>query len=508
MKHISNSLLLTLMITSLSACKKFIQVGAPQTQTPASVVFSDPGLATGAMLNIYGQMMSAQSFCSLYTTLYCGQSADELINYSTGTSAVYYTNTLTASNNDDFWSKAYNYIYQANAVITGLEGSPNLTAQLHQQLTGEALFVRAFCHFYLVNLFGAVPYIDTTNYRVSNTAARMPAAQVYQNIIADLKQAQSLLTNNFPDQNNNPSTQRVRPNKGAATALLARVYLYTGGWSDAEQAADSVIASSNYTLLPTASMNAVFLMNSKEAIWQLQPSSPTVTNTYDAPAFIMTAPPSSLGVTVSLSNQLWNAFETGDQRKVSWVGTYTSLPGGQAYHYAYKYKVGGTSGSGGGSIGGGGGISIGGGGGATGGSTGIGSSGIGSSAPPTSEYYMVLRLAEQYLIRAEARAEQGNLQDAAADLNTIRTRAGLPNTTASTQSDLLAAILHERQVELFCEWGHRWLDLKRMGLTGTVLAPVKTQESITWVGTDTLYPIPLRQLQYDPAMANAQNPGY
>jgi starch-binding outer membrane protein, SusD/RagB family len=118
---------------------------------------------------------------------------------------------------------------------------------------------------------------------------------------------------------------------------------------------------------------------------------------------------------------------------------------------------------------------------------------------------MVLRLAEQYLIRAEANLKLGDLAGAASDINTIRSRAGLGNTPASTETDLLHAIAQERRIELFTEWGHRWLDLRRYGIVDAVLGPLK---GASWNTTDQLYPIPLTQIQNDPAMSHAQNPGY
>src|SRR5207245_162544 len=90
------------------------------------------------------------------------------------------------------------------------------------------------------------------------------------------------------------------------------------------------------------------------------------------------------------------------------------------------------------------------------------------------EYYMMLRLAEQYLIRAEARAQQNNLAGSILDLNVIRTRAGLQNLSASlTQAQVLRAVEQERRIELFAELGHRWLDLKRTGQATAILAPIK-----------------------------------
>jgi len=119
---------------------------------------------------------------------------------------------------------------------------------------------------------------------------------------------------------------------------------------------------------------------------------------------------------------------------------------------------------------------------------------------------MVLRLAEQYLIRAEARAQQNNVGGAQSDLNTIRTRAGLPNTTANDKTSLLAAIIHERQVELFSEWGHRWLDLKRSGNLDAMMAVVAPAKGATWSSNWQWYPIPSYEIVQDPNLV--QNPGY
>jgi len=121
----------------------------------------------------------------------------------------------------------------------------------------------------------------------------------------------------------------------------------------------------------------------------------------------------------------------------------------------------------------------------------------------------VFRLAEQYLIRAEAKAQQGtDMIGAAADLNVIRNRAGLANTTASTHDDLLAAVAHERQIELFAEWGHRWFDLKRTGQVDAVMSAVTPQKnpSGTWKTYQQLYPVPQSEISKNPFLK--QNAGY
>jgi hypothetical protein len=124
------------------------------------------------------------------------------------------------------------------------------------------------------------------------------------------------------------------------------------------------------------------------------------------------------------------------------------------------------------------------------------------------EYYMVLRLAEQYLIRAEAEANGagGGTAAAIADLNVIRGRAGLPALSPSlTPAQVITAVAHERQTELFAEWGHRWLDLKRTGQAGAVLSVIPLKQP--WLGAyQLLYPIPFTETQDDPNLV--QNPGY
>ena len=119
------------------------------------------------------------------------------------------------------------------------------------------------------------------------------------------------------------------------------------------------------------------------------------------------------------------------------------------------------------------------------------------------EYNMVERLAEQYLIRAEARAQQNDISGATADLDTIRVRAGLPVLPISLdKATCLLAVEQERRIELFMEWGHRWLDLRRTGRIDAVLGAEKSN----WTSTDSLYPIPFKEIQKNVFLT--QNPGY
>lgn len=461
-------------------CKKFVQISPPSTQLVTTNVFSNGNTATSAMIAIYSKMFSNQE--SWFMAQDQGLLADELTSHSTVVAQVeFYTNTMLPINNNGDWDRAYNYIYQANAIIENLQNNGNINSSIAQQLTGESLFIRAFWHFYLANMYGDIPLVTTTDYTINASITRTAQMQVYNQIVKDLSEAEAMLNTNYVDATDTAiTTERIRPTKGAAEALLARVYLYKGKYDSAEACASNVINNSLYQLCvnlsPLMGANSVFLKNSTETIWQLGTPLPNVDNTLDAQYFNLAGAPSTGTYnSVTISPELLNSFEAGDLRKINWIGTYSTTRNPvNTYYYPYKYHAVNTA--------------------------------------TLTEYTMVLRLAEQYLIRAEAEAQLNDLTDAATDLNVIRNRAGLANISdsiASSQTTLLSAVLHERQVELFTEWGHRWFDLIRTGTVNAVMgAPgniCKTKGGV-WNPDSQLYPIPQTEITNDPNLT--QNPGY
>jgi starch-binding outer membrane protein, SusD/RagB family len=438
-------------------CKKFVTVNPPSNQIVSETVFTSDATAIATMNGVYSQMMNSQNqFTSCLTSLYAGLYADELSNYTPSFLDEFRLSRISFLNHSqlqsNFWRPAYTYIYTANLVLEGLEKSSGLTPSLKEQLKGEALFVRAFCYFYLVNLFGDVPLVTQTNYLNSATLPRSSKMVIYDAILEDLKTAQQLLPSTFS------TNERIRPTKWAATALLARTYLYLNNWAAAESEANSIINTSSFSL--PSNLRQVFLKNSSEAIWQMQPVNPTF-NTHEARLIVPTS--NATLPTYVLSNYLINSFEPGDLRKLVWdtVRTYS----GNQLHIPYKYKV-------------------------------------AASNAPLTEYYMVLRLAEVVLIRAEARAQTNQLTLAVADVNRIRQRAGLSPLTATTKAAVLTAIESERRIELFAEWGHRFFDLKRNGKLDIVLGNIKS----TWQSNAALWPIPQGEIDLNPRLT--QNPGY
>ncbi|WP_299670813.1 RagB/SusD family nutrient uptake outer membrane protein [uncultured Polaribacter sp.] len=447
---------------ALFSCEDFVDIDPPRTEVTSETVFTTDATVLSAISGIYSQMITNRSFTNAEIEQYTGLASDELLNFNTFSldDGEFFTNNLNPDNGivfGSFWEQAYNYIWNANEILEQLENASSITDFTKNQISGEALFVRAFCHFYLVNLFGEIPIVTTTDFQRNKVLSRSSINLVYEQIISDLLEAQSLMTDDFSFAND----ERVRPNKGAATALLARVYLYQEDWINAEAQATALInLSSTYSL--ETDLNQVFTPNNTEAIWQLKPATPSGF-VLQAQKFVLTSRPSE----VSLADDFYNAFETGDNRQSDWVGML--MDDGDTFYYPFKYKF-----------------------------------------PDGNlvEYSTLFRLGEQYLIRAEAHARQNKLASAIADLDIIRHRAGLPliaqTNPSISQIDLLDAILKERRFELFVEWGHRWFDLRRFGQAGTVLSAIPLKD---WQSTDILFPIPISELEVNPNLL-PQNNGY
>lgn len=446
-----------------SSCKKFLTIPLPVNTIAGTDAYVSDQSTSGVLDYIYSNLkgnFSNNTGIGYNSGLY----TDELqnINISGIQSRAFYSNVITGDQGGSWWIQLYQLIGVANTTIEAMHSSslPN-----RNQWLGEALFDRALCYYYLVNLYGDVPLALTSDYKVNNQLSRMPKATVYSQIVADLKQAQGLLVAGYLDYNGNTTTDRARPNLAAATALLARAYLSQGDWVNAEAQATSLINNTAYKL---ETLTNVFLNTSRENIWGLLPFGSNLT-VGDAAAYIIVPGGALINVNVALNPLVVQSFENGDLRLTNWVGSASLGTPAVKYYYAYKYKV-------------------------------------TASITSPKETLIMLRLAEQYLIRAEARARQNNLTGAAADVNVIRNRAGLSVTGAATQADLLTAILQERRVELFTEQGHRFFDLKRMGQIDAVMNTVSPQKGSAWQSYMQYWPIPISETLKNPNLT--QTPGY
>lgn len=447
------SLSLFAFIACLVSCSKTVEVDTPKNQLTSDKVFADVATAEAATVNLYA-LLEKSEFPVF--NKYIGSYADECTGLNTPewNQSIIPVNDGIDLNN---WSYLYSVIYQSNNLLEQLPQSGKIPTATANGFIGEALFIRAFAYFYLVNLYGNVPLLTSTDINSNRTAIQSDSKLVYNQIIADLTAAKEKLSVDYRGQG------KVRANKWAAAALLARVYLFQKSWALAETEASQVINSGLYN--PIDNIDGVFNADSKEAILQLWNQNGYLT---DSPEII----PSSSGSSPNypLTDVLYNAFENGDLRKTKWVGT-TNVNINNVvtpYHYLLKYKNRDATGA-------------------------------------TPEYLMVLRLSEQYLIRSEARVEQGKINgsgSAAEDLNIIRMRAGLTPTTATDLPTMQNAIYQEDRIEFFMEWGHRFFDLKRTGRLDAVMKALKS----SWVSNNNLLPIPQNEITFNKNLI--QNPGY
>jgi starch-binding outer membrane protein, SusD/RagB family len=462
----------------LASCKKFVVADSPIDSISSATAFANDGGAIATLTSIYinlkndGNGLAAGNHSIGF---YTAMEGDELKNYSSGDDfPKFYTNSLTkdAASVYSIWTQIYGQIHTANIVLENLEKSTTITASVKQQMLGEAKFIRAFLHFYAVNLFGKVPLVLTSDYRINNTISRSDTNVVYQQIVADLKDAQNTLSDKIVDGYGAIVTTRYRPNKWTATALLARVYLYQKDWMNAEMEAAKLKTNDTYEL--DNNLINIFTGESKEVIWQMQ-AVISYRGAFDGEAYILTTEPELC----TMSLQLLGAFELGDTRFSNWVGKFNS--DGIDYHYPFKYKV--------------------------------------SSLvdPSYLENTTVFRLAEQYLISAEAKIQQGKIAEGVADLNILRQRARLAPTvavpdplpdllTTLSKEDALKAVMHERQVELFTEWGHRWFDLKRTGEINSVMTAVAPSKNTEWHPYQAWWPVPNSEILLNANLD--QNEGY
>lgn len=466
---------LVLMIL-LSSCEKAVEVDIPMGKFTNNAVYNTDDLAQAGVRGVYASMVAVFSTTPFQgpLTSTAGLLSDEFIRttYDDASRQIFENNLQPNSSIvSGFWSTYYNYILQANMVYENAEASKGLSPAVRQSVMGEARFLRAISLFYLCNIYGDVPLTLTADY-AKNALLPLSAHEVVtQQIVEDLKYAEQNLVGN-----STAIGQRHRPTKWAATALLARVYLYQKNWAAAEEAAAKVIAQ--HTIFKLESIDNVFLTTSTEAIWFLNNAG---SNLYTLETSSVQGSATSNSAYL-LSPYTMSKFEGDDQRKLKWTKTLGTVP----TTASYKFKVYSNT-----------------------------------QAGAKAEAVMILRLAEQYLIRAEARAMQNNPTGAIQDLDVLRIRAGAvsdnlgANATnnfktlafsrpALAGTDLLKVIYDERIRELFAELGHRWFDAKR---AGSDLAAFFEGRKPGIASTDAFFPIPERELLYNPNIPN-QRDGY
>ncbi|RFM29077.1 RagB/SusD family nutrient uptake outer membrane protein [Deminuibacter soli] len=442
-KHIILLLFAGIAIQAVS-CKKYLDE-KPNNLISTGDAIVDAGTARAAITGAYDRVQGY--YASSYPTLGVMPADNVIFN---GTLNEYLQLDQNAVPTDNVITVAayqgiYRAINSANSVIAAVPGvtDPLLSAAEKDKITGEAYFIRALGYFDLARGWGGVqlqlkPTVDIAGLK---GVKRSTLDATYDQVLADLNQAEQLL----PED----ATTRNRAQKSTARALRARLHLYRKQWADAEADASLVIANTKYALV--------------------QPY-----KTFFTAPFLSTESVLELTYSVNDKNSYWNLWYPS-----SAGGQYTLKPSDALVAKLNNPQTGGTrnaliAGSG----------------------TGVYGVLYNTTASSVDPSYLI-RIAELYLIRAEARAQQNKITEAVADLNVIRARAGLAATTATSQADVLLAIEEENSLEFAFE-AHRWFDLTRTGRAGAVLG---VTNSDYW-----LFPIPNSDILSDPDVT--QNHGY
>jgi tetratricopeptide (TPR) repeat protein len=433
------------LILGLGSCNSFLDV-QPRSSISDSQTIIDKASAETAINGVY------DSFRSYYSVDFqsIGYLSGDNIQWTGSQSQVqeFINHRVNAENStvSSVWRGIYSTLNRINHVIEKVPNvqDPLLTPALKNKITGEAYFLRALAYFDLARIWGGVPIVTQPTAAPTDNRGieRSTREQVYAQVLADLNAAEPLLP---------ATTDRFRATQKTVWALKSRYYLYQKDYTKAEEYATKVIAdAANYQLVKP--YNAFFANDARgttESVFEI---------------FY------SVNETNGHRTQ-WQPQEKGGTRQWAPNDAFVALVndpgiGGNRNALVAKDNQGRWYGN------------------------------MYYRSPATDPTF-VIRIAELYLIRAEARAQTGALAGALADLNAIRERAGIAKSTAATAESLLLAIENERRIEFALE-PHRWFDLVRTGRAAAVLNVTDPNR--------LLLPVPAEQLLIDKALK--QNPGY
>lgn len=484
----SNKLLTicTVALLTGSSCKKDFLDLAPISQQNGNNFYRTAEDMKNALASVYGALQySGLYYSSMHIIGDLRSDNTEITNPNAGAdmqAVDLFTNIAVTSISSTTWNGHYQGIQSANIVIGKID-AVNMDQALKARYKGEALFLRALMYFNLVRIFGDVPLVTSiiNNPQEGYGYGRETTAKVYEQIIADLKEAEQSLPFEFT------GADIGRATKGAAMSLLGKVYLTQKNWSLASVKLKEVIdaaAQTKYQLIGSyANLYGAANENNRESIFEVQFRKGA--SGEGSPYTNQFAPIGSGTAVVSIGNPLGqniptanmnNAYEAGDLRKAASMRNSYVLGGNTVNHnYIVKYA------------------------------------GVPAANLDSDNNWIVLRYADVLLMYAEALNEQGYVADGPAFtyLNQVRTRAGLASKTSSNanaalqvadQASFRLAVEQERRVELAFE-GHRWFDLIRTDRAVTVLSASGMQPH------HVLFPVPQSQIDINPALIK-QNPGY
>ena len=450
MKHqriiLRKAFLLPLLI--LFSCSKLVEVKPPSHLVTDQIIFGSDSTAKVYLSKAYESLYFTMSkYLSVQTAAYTDdlqmlQSHQSWADFARSRVAVENSFNLAA------WKGLYELVYMANLWLNRTVRS-HLSDSVAKQITGEFLFLRAYAYYWLVQLYGPVPYINQHDPIAASKANRTAIPAILNNMRADLSEASVLLDwqTDLPEN--------FQATKAAVLVLLARIELMTGNYAAALTSTEAIIQSSLYQL---EKVQDVFTTKSRETIWQLKTPKGI---TDDAITFI---PQGNRPPNFIFRASFIQTISPDDQRFMHWISC-ASQNSSSCFPYKYKFN--------------------------------------GAVSPERTEHLVQFRLAELVLMQAELYWRLGKPDAALQFLNLIRSRAGLqPVEPPSGEAEMQQLLLDERRRELFTENGLRLYDLKRTGLIEQLLQPLKPD----WKAGGEFLPIPGAEIRLNANLT--QNAGY
>ena len=438
-----------LLLLTVSSCQKFLDVKPLESISDAETI-TDQNSALTALRGVYSALASSDYYGTSFQSI--GYLSGDNVQWTGSQSQVqeFINHKVNADNATiaAVWIAIYRTINRANNVLAKVPTvtDPLLTTALKNQYLGEAYAIRALAYFDLARTFGGVPLITNPTTKPTDNLGIKRSSQIetYAQVLKDLEAAEPLL----------PATiDRFRVTQKTVFALKSRYYLYQKDYVKAEEYATRLIGDAvNYKLAkPYGAFFQSDVRGTAESVFELFYNGTTEVNAHRN----QWQPQTTGGTRQWAPNDalvtLLNNPAIGGNRSALVAKDNQNRWYGNLYY-----------------------------------------------RNPASDPTYIFRIAEAYLIRAEARAQQDKLPDALTDINAVRDRAGLPTlTTIATKDAVLLAVENERRVEFALE-PHRWFDLVRTGRAKDVLGVTDPNRY--------LLPIPVQQLLSDKVLE--QNPGY
>jgi hypothetical protein len=505
-----NRIYFVLLAICMTGCKKFLDTKPTDFLTPDQYFTTEEQLKNG-LTGVYDILATSELYSNALTSR-TGTEADQgFYARSNFNGPQIYSHTSSDNLVTGTWQKLYEGISRANMVLASID-KPKMTDSARMQVKGEALFLRSFYYFLLVSNWGDVPVIlEPVKSAVGNDVARTPAREVYEMVVKDMKESETLV------KTITEMGFGGRVTKSAVRGMLARVYLYWAGkplsdagkYADAKEWAGKVIESGEHKLADDYTQIFVNYAQDKydikESIWEVEFWGNRIGNAYTETGWIgytvgIATTDTEIGFSYGFINataKLYRTYEEGDVRRDWCIAP---------FRYSGKNKVNHTPAQ-------------------------LYNRNAGKwrreletlipkATGTTPQNFPILRYSDVLLMYAEAEnALNGPTQDALDAVNLVRERAKVGEYTSFPSKEAFLEELQDERSRELCFEALRKPDLIRWGIFLPTMKQVANDiqseggsygyAAVAFLNVSTkhlLFPVPAREMMLNRKLE--QNPGW